>query len=87
MQPKKIREAIRKERGFTTSIHPEKRKKVVNISNLEHLKTRDMKYVELLLGQPIEVLLLKGSLTQVARIIDRDFTTVSKWRKRLGLSS
>ena len=80
-------ESIRKERGLVTAIRPDKRPKVVKvkIGQLDHLKTRDMRMVELETGKPIELLLVKGSCTQVARLIHRDFTTVSKWRKRLGI--
>ena len=47
--------------------------------------TRDMKYVELQTGKHIEELLMSGSLSEVAKLIDRDKSTVSKWIKRLNL--
>lgn len=48
-------------------------------------KTLAMRLIEARLGVLIEVLLLEGSLKEVAALIGVDETTVSKWRLRLGL--
>ena len=49
------------------------------------IKTTAMLLVELELGVPIEQA-LEGSLSVVAKRTGMDFSTVSKWKKRLGLS-
>ena len=49
------------------------------------LKTAAMLKVEIKLEMPIEQA-LEGSLSEIAERTGMDFTTASKWRKRLGLS-
>ena len=49
------------------------------------IKTLAMRQIEARFGVPIEELLMEGSLNQVARRLGIDFTTVSRWRERLGL--
>ena len=49
------------------------------------IKTLTMRQIEARFGIPIEELLMEGSLNQVARRLGIDFTTVSRWRERLGL--
>jgi len=50
-----------------------------------HLKTKHMRYYELKFGQSIEILLTEGSLYKVGNTLNLDRSTVSRWRKRLGL--
>ena len=42
--------------------------------------------VELHFGKPIEELLVQGSVRTVAKRLGVDFSTVSKWKARLGLT-
>ena len=48
-------------------------------------KTPSMRLLELQHQQPIEILLLSGSLRQVAEKLGIDHSTVSRWIKRLCL--
>jgi nicotinate-nucleotide pyrophosphorylase (carboxylating) len=48
-------------------------------------KTLAMRLLEEKFGQPIEFLLAQGTLNEVAEALGITFTTVSKWRLRLGL--
>ncbi|KKN75179.1 hypothetical protein LCGC14_0383380 [marine sediment metagenome] len=51
------------------------------------LKTPLMRYLELIHGEPIEQILLSGSLSVVAKKLDNevDTSTLSRWIKRLKL--
>lgn len=51
------------------------------------LKTPLMRYLELVHGEPIEQMLLSGSLSVVAKKLDNevDTSTLSKWIKKLHL--
>jgi hypothetical protein len=49
-------------------------------------KTQMMKYVELKFGIRIETLLEGDSIYDVAKKLNIDPTTVSKWRKRIRIS-
>jgi len=48
-------------------------------------RTMRMVRIELEQGKPLEELLMDGDLNEVANRLGIDFTTVSKWRLRLGL--
>lgn len=48
-------------------------------------KTPMMRYLELVHGVPIEKLLLAGSLSVVAKKLNTDPSTISKWIKKLRL--
>lgn len=48
------------------------------------IKTPMMRWFELKFGSPIEVL-LEGSLTECARRLGTNKSTISKWKKRLGI--
>jgi len=48
-------------------------------------KTLAMKLVERRFGVPIEELLVEGMLQEVGTLLGIDQSTVSKWRKLLGL--
>lgn len=48
-------------------------------------KTLAMRILESKFSMPIEALLQGGTLQEVADKLGIDFTTVSLWRKRLGL--
>ena len=48
-------------------------------------KTLAMRLLESIHEAPIEELLLAGNLNQVAEALDIHFSTVSLWRRRLGL--
>lgn len=56
------------------------------VTDYEPLKTALMKRIERQYGILIEEVLVSGSLHQVAGLLEIDFTTVSKWKKRLGLT-
>jgi len=89
--PNQIRAQLLKEKGLT-SFKPEPAKH----SKLRHapmpaldprLKTPMMRYLELVHSEPIERMLLSGSLSVVAKKLDNevDVSTLSKWIKRLKL--
>lgn len=48
-------------------------------------KTSRMRRVEARLNCRLEEVLMAGTLYELEELLDVDFTTVSKWRKRLGL--
>lgn len=89
MHNSSIRKQILRERGLTVT-KPGKRKHrrlaVVPATSLDELKTPTMRYLELKFCQPIEELLLLGSLGSTAEQLGINFTTVFKWRKRLNLN-
>ncbi len=89
--PSQIRAQLLKEKGLV-SFKPEKAKH----AKLRHtpkptidqkLKTPMMRYLELVHGEPIERMLLSGSLSVVAKKLDNevDTSTLSKWIKKLRL--
>ena len=89
--PTQIRRQLLKEKGLT-SFKPESTKH----AKLKHtpaptldpkLKTPMMRYLELVYGEPIERMLLSGSLSVVAKKLDNevDTSTLSKWIKKLKL--
>lgn len=53
----------------------------------DSIKTDKMRYLEVKYGKPIQHLLLAGSLSQVEKNLNHevDFTTISKWIKKLKL--
>ena len=86
-----IRAKVLKDRGIT-SFQPERGKhrhlKPIPQPTIDPtLKTPMMRYLELVHGEPIEVMLLSGSLSVVAKKLDNevDVSTLSKWIKRLRL--
>ena len=89
--PNQIRQQLLKEKGIT-SFKPEPTKhsklKPVPMPTLDQkLKTPMMRYLELVYGEPIERMLLSGSLSVVAKRLDNevDTSTLSKWIKKLKL--
>ena len=89
--PTQIRQQLLKEKGLT-SFKP-KRVKHAKLRPAPtapidpKLKTPMMRYLELVHGEPIERMLLAGSLSVVAKKLDNevDVSTVSKWIKKLKL--
>lgn len=73
----------RKYRGPELDVREPPRLELVTDGN--PAKTPLMRRIERQYGIRIEEVLVSGSLTQVAEALDIDFTTVSKWKKRLGL--
>ena len=85
---KKIQERILRERGLMiTQESKGKRRHIVSTPSQvpDNHKTPLMKMAEVTLGQPIEVILMSGSLSQVAGRIGCDPSTVSKMIERLKL--
>lgn len=89
--PANIRQRLLKEKGLT-SFKPEvkKRRRLLPTPATPadpKLKTPMMRYLELMHGEPIERILLSGSLSVVAKKLDYevDVSTLSKWIKRLKL--
>jgi len=89
--PKDIRTQAMKELGIT-SFKPEPKKQRVlrhlpEVTTNPKLKTPLMRYLELVHGEPIERILLSGSLSVVAKKLDNevDTSTLSKWIKKLKL--
>ena len=89
--PTQIRQQLMKEKGLTTfkpdPKHRAKLRAVPKPTIDSRLKTPMMRYLELVHGEPIERLLLSGSLSAVAKKLDNevDTSTLSKWIKRLKL--
>ena len=87
--PNSIRKQAMKELGIT-SFKPEPRKqrrlKPIPQPTINN-KTPLMRYLELVHGEPIEQMLLSGSLSVVAKKLDNevDVSTLSKWIKKLKL--
>lgn len=86
-----IRAKVLKDRGIS-SFQPEHGKhrhlKPIPQPTIDPaLKTPMMRYLELVHGEPIEVMLLSGSLSVVAKKLDNEVhtSTLSKWIKRLHL--
>lgn len=84
MRTATLRNRILKERGVAPAEGGRLRK--IPRTNLERLKTDKMKVVEQRLGKTIEEIITSGSCREVAKKYGLDFSTVSRWRKRLGLA-
>ena len=89
--PNNIRTQAMKELGIT-SFKPtpkkQRRLKPVPAGSINFArKTPLMRYLELVHGEPIEDILMSGSLSVVAKRLDNevDVSTLSKWIKRLRL--
>lgn len=89
---KELRERIFAERGLVKSGQKGKKKRIISdpsspVKVPPHLKTDKMRYLEVKYSKPIEQL-LTGSLSEVVRRVhdEVDFTTVSKWKKKLKLT-
>ena len=88
--PNDIRTQAMKELGITTfkQAKKQRRMKPVTAGSIpSELKTPLMRYLELVHGEPIEQILLSGSLSVVAKKLDNevDVSTLSKWIKKLRL--
>jgi len=85
---KSLKQKVLEERGLIEHKPAKgKHKRLVTIppSNLDYLKTPQMKYLELVHKKPIETLLMEGSLSIVAKKLDIDTSTASRWIKKLKL--
>ncbi len=72
--------------GITTYKEAKKQRKLRPIPTPAIIpKTPLMKYIELVEGEPIESILLSGSLSVVANRLNTDPSTISKWIKRFKL--
>ncbi len=89
--PNSIRTRVLKDRGITSfKPTPTKHRQLKAIPQPTidpKLKTPMMRYFEVVHGEPIEQMLLSGSLSVVATKLDNevDTSTLSKWIKRLKL--
>lgn len=88
--PYGIRKRAMSELGISTFKQTKKPKRMrpkLEPSVDPKLKTPLMRYLELVHGEPIEEILLSGSLSVVAKKLDNevDVSTLSKWIKRLKL--
>ena len=61
------------------STHPEKP------VDIETKKTISMRWIESKYRLPIEELVMDGGVREVARFLEVDPATISKWRRRLSL--
>jgi len=89
MKQKDLREQILKEHGLISHQKAKgKGKRLVTHlpTMLTGSKTILMELLESRHKKDIRELLITGSLTVVAKNLGIDFTTVSKWKKRLGLN-
>ena len=89
--PNQIRQQILKEKGITSfkpthGKHAKLKHTPIPTINRKS-KTPLMRYFELVHGEPIERILLSGSLSVVAGKLDNevDVSTISKWIKKLKL--
>lgn len=80
----RLRDSILKRRGMETDRYTGL-KKVASIPPPDGIKTLAMRQIEARFDTPIEELLMEGELSEVAYKLGVHFTTVSKWRERLGL--
>lgn len=88
--PDNIRQQVMQERGMTSFKEHGRHKKLRLVPQPtvpSRLKTPLMRYLELVHGEPIEKVLLSGSLSVVAKKLDNevDTSTLSKWIKKLRL--
>lgn len=85
---KSIKDRILEERGLIehqTAKHTPKKLARIPPSPLDSLKTPLMRYLELKHGKPIQDMIMAGSLSQVAKKLEVDTSTISKWIKHLRL--
>jgi transposase-like protein len=81
-----LRDKVMSEMGVITYKEQHKQKKLRPKPHVSRVKkTPLMKYVELVEGESIEVILLSGSLSKVSERIGVDPSTISKWIKRFKL--
>ena len=82
-----LRDKVMSELGVTTykQAHKQKKLRPKQLPKTHIKKTPLMKYIELVEGQPIENILLSGSLSVVSKRCNVDPSTVSKWIKRFKL--
>lgn len=91
LTPSKIRNNLLKERGLVSSQPSPKKHHRLRLTAFskvsDKLKTPKMRYLELKYHQPIEKLLLSGSLSIVAKKLGNevDTSTLSRWIKKLKL--
>jgi len=88
--PNNIRTQAMKELGITTfkQAGKQRRLKPDTVGSIpSELKTPLMRYLELVYGEPVEKMLLSGSLSVVAKHLGNevDVSTLSKWIKKLKL--
>jgi len=88
--PTDIRNQVLKDRGITTFTEKGKKSRLKLVPQPtipNHSKTPLMRYFELVHGEPIERMLLSGSLSVVRKRLDNEVntSTLSKWIKRLKL--
>ena len=89
MRQKDLRKQILEERGLVSHQRAKgKGKRLVTIlpTMPTGSKTTLMELLEARHHKDIRELLITGSLTVIAENLGIDFTTVSKWKKRLGLN-
>jgi len=89
MKQKDLRDKILAEHGLTVYQRAKgKQRRLVTVlpTMPTGSKTILMELLEARHKKDIRKLLMAGSLTVVAKNLGIDFTTVSKWRKRLGLN-
>lgn len=79
----RLRDQILKRRGLQPTEYTGLEETSVPPS--DGVKTLTMRQIEARFNRPIEDLLVEGNLNQVANRLGVDFTTVSRWRERLGL--
>lgn len=78
-----LRRKIMKERGIV-AVAPTTRKPMTQEQlDTRYPQTQSMKYIELKYGDRLENLIGTGTIDQVAKDLDIDRSTVSKWRKLL----
>jgi len=87
-KPKDIREAILKERGLHTHKTKSKHRRLVDTYPIPDgiTKTMGMRYLEEKFKKPIQELVSTGSLSVVAKKLGTDPSTISRWKKRLGVT-
>lgn len=81
-----LHDHVLSEMGLTEYKEQHKQKKLRPKPRVTKIKrTPLMKYVELVEGEPLETILLSGSLSKVSERIGVDPSTISKWIKKLNL--
>ena len=79
-RPSDIRRRILKQRKV--QLAPHSRKPITHDDAPSSFpKSRLMKYIELKYNDTLEHLISKGTIYEVAKRLDINYTTVSKWRK------
>ena len=82
MSTESIRRRILAGRGIKTA---PPRKPKLPVTEKDHLKTPMMRLVELQTGRLVEDLLTEKSLKQLEKDLRIDYSTISKWIKKLNL--